>query len=238
MGTPSDPGKRIYLGSVLAQTDRGDTRLGRMLVDRGLITEADLDRALTRQKESNARLGEVLVELGAVSSGDLARVLADNLRVPFVDVESEPDPTLTALLPADVSRRLTALPVAQWAQQLVVAMADPNDEKACEEIEATLGRSVITAVADPVALRAVIARVHEEVPRQIAQVIAQVEFDCPGCGIRFLFTNSPWVLREVENGHDPGRLWLWEHDPATSTPVHTCSILSARRDTQSHSTRI
>ena len=238
MDTPSDPGKRIHLGPVLAQTDRTDTRLGRMLIDRGLITEADLDRALKRQQESNARLGEILIDSGAISSGDLARVLADNLRVPFVDVESEPDPTLTALLPAHISRRLTALPVAQWAQQLVVAMADPNDEKACEEIETTLRRSVITAVADPVALRAVIARVHEEAPRESAQITAQVEFDCPGCGYRLIFTNEPWVLREVENGHDPGRLWLWEHDPATSTPVHTCSILSARRDGQSHSTRV
>ncbi len=213
MNTPSDAGKRIFLGSVLAQTERGDARLGRMLIDRGLITEADLEGALNVQRDSNARLGEILIEFGAVSSGDLARVLADNLRVPFVDVESEPDPTLTTLLPAHVSRRLTALPVAKWAQQLVVAMADPNDEKACEEIEKTLGRSVITAVADPVALRAVIARVHEEVPGEIAPVIAQVEFDCPGCGYHFLFTNSPWVLREVENGQDPGRLWLWEHDP-------------------------
>jgi hypothetical protein len=236
--TPSDAGKRIFLGSALAQTDRGVDRLGRMLIDRGLITEADLDRALKTQQQSNARLGEILVELGAVSSGDLARELADNLRVPFVDVESEPDPTLTALLPAHISRRLTALPVAQWAQQLVVAMADPNDEKACEEIETTLGRSVITAVADPVALRAVIARVHEEAPGEIAQAIAQVEFDCPGCGYHFLFTNNPWVLREVENGQDPGRLWLWEHDPASSTPVHTCSTLSARHDHQAHSTRI
>src|SRR5262249_31161808 len=142
------------------------------------------------------------------------------------------------LLPAEISRRLTALPVAQWAQQLVVAMADPNDEKACEEIEATLLRSVVIAVADPVALRAVIARVHEKAPDEFVRITAPVEYDCPGCGHRFLFTNDPWVLREVEPGQDPGRLWVWEHDPATSTPVHSCSVLSARRDDQSHSTRI
>jgi hypothetical protein len=209
-----------------------------MLIDRGLITNDDLERALAAQYESDAPLGEILLHQGAVSSADLAPVLADNLRLPFVDIETEPDATLTGLLPAAVSRRLTALPVAQWGQQLVVAMADPNNELACEEIEQRLRRSVIIAIADPVALRTAIARVHPEPPpAEIAPLAAQIDFDCPGCNHRFVFAHEPWVLREVENGVDPGRYWVWEHDPLTSTPVHTCSILSARRDTQSHSTR-
>jgi hypothetical protein len=237
VATAADDSKRILLGPALATTDRAHVRLGRMLIDRGLITQADLERALAAQYESKAPLGEILLEQGRVASADLAAVLADNLRVPFVDIETEPDATLTALLPAAVSRRLTALPVAQWGQQLVVAMADPNNEAACEEIEQRLRRSVIIAVADPVALRAAIVRVHPDPPVEAPPTIAQIDFDCPGCGHRFVFPNEPWVLREVENGVDPGRLWIWEHDPATSTPVHTCSILSPRRDTQSHSTR-
>jgi hypothetical protein len=237
MEIPFDTGKRVRLGPALAQSAGSYARLGRMLIDRGLITDADLDRALGVQQESNARLGEILIDLGVVSSADLARVLAENLRVPFVDVEREPDSTLTALLPADVARRLTALPVAQWGQQLVVAMADPNDDQACEEIEVTLRRSIVAAIADPVVLRDVIAHVHEQAPDDVARVIAQIEFDCPGCGHRFLFDREPWVLRELETGHDTGRFWVWDHDPATSTPVHTCSELSGRQETKSHSTR-
>jgi hypothetical protein len=230
--------RRIHLGPALAQADRGHTRLGRILIERGLISEDDLDRALAMQRDSSKRLGQILIENGVLASSDLAKALAENLRVPFVNVESEPDATLTALLPAEISLRLTALPVAQWGTQLVVAMADPNDEQACEEVEATLACPVVIAVADPVALRAVIARVHEKQTAEIVRATAPVEFDCPGCGYRFLFTYEPWVLREVEAGRDPGRLWVWEHDPATSTPVHTCSVLSARRDDQTHSTTL
>src|SRR5262249_35463992 len=105
-------------------------------------------------------------------------------------------------------------------------------------IEQRLRRSVIIAVADPVALRAAIARAHPEPQTEAAApVAAQVDFDCPGCNHRFVFANKPWVLREAEESVDADRIWIWEHDPLTSTPVHTCSILSARRDTQSHSTR-
>ncbi len=125
------------------------TRLGQAMVDRGLITQDDLERALDHQRTTRKRLGESLVDIGAVTSFQLSQALADHLGVPFVDLESHPpDVLLAGMIPEEVARRYSALPVERWSGQVVVAMANPNDVFALDDIRVLTGQSILAALAD------------------------------------------------------------------------------------------
>jgi type IV pilus assembly protein PilB len=133
----------------LPQQTHSMTRLGQAMVDRGLITQDDLDRALDHQRVTRKRLGESLIEIGAVTSFQLSQALADHLGVPFVDLESHPpDVLLAGMIPEEVARRYCALPVERWSGQVVVAMANPNDVFALDDIRVLTGQSILAALAD------------------------------------------------------------------------------------------
>lgn len=101
--------------------------LGQLLLSHGLISEQELQQALSHQLETRERLGETVVRLGIVSSTDMARVLAEQLQVPFTDLEGNPpDVMVASLVPEEVARRYQVLAVTEWDEQLVVAMADPR----------------------------------------------------------------------------------------------------------------
>jgi type IV pilus assembly protein PilB len=138
------------------------SRLGRLLVERGMVTEEQLEHALEGQRASGGRLGETLVERGVVSSVELAAVLADHLGVPFVDLRSgSPDLVLAALIPENVARRYNALPVARWGEQLVIAMANPSDVFAVDDLRVLTGSPVIAALAEPQQLLETLDRAYQ-----------------------------------------------------------------------------
>jgi type IV pilus assembly protein PilB len=140
---------------------QGMTRLGQAMVDRGLITKDDLERALEHQRETRKRLGEALVEIGAVTSFQLSQALAEHLGVPFVDLELHPpDVMLAGMIPEEVARRYCALPVERWSGQVVVAMANPNDVFALDDLRVLTGQSILPALADTGHLLAAIERAY------------------------------------------------------------------------------
>ena len=137
------------------------TRLGQAMVDRGLITQDDLERALEHQRVTRKRLGESLIDIGAVTSFQLSQALADHLGVPFVDLETHPpDVLLAGMIPEEVARRYCALPVERWSGQVVVAMANPNDVFALDDIRVLTGQSILAALADTGHLLAAIERAY------------------------------------------------------------------------------
>src|SRR5258707_10493434 len=135
------------------------TRLGQAMVERGLITQDDLDRALEHQRATRKRLGESLIDIGAITSLELSQALADHLGVPFVDLETHPpDVLLAGMIPEEVARRYCALPVERWSGQVVVAMANPNDVFALDDLRVLTGQSILAALADTGHLLAAIER--------------------------------------------------------------------------------
>jgi len=138
------------------------SRLGQLMVERGMVTEEQLDTALEEQQSTGNRLGETLVEQGVLSSVDLAAVLADHLGVPFVDLRAgSPDLVLAALIPENVARRYNALPVARWGEQLVIAMANPSDVFAVDDLRVLTGSPVIAALAEPQHLLETLDRAYQ-----------------------------------------------------------------------------
>jgi type IV pilus assembly protein PilB len=133
--------------------------LGTLLIRDGLVSEGELEAALTQQRlTASKRLGEILVERGTVSRTDVARVVARQYELPFLDlVETEIDPQAASLLPVDLARRYKAIPTGFRADgSLRVAVADPTNVVHSDEILLTLGVPVSFAVAAPDAIDAAI----------------------------------------------------------------------------------
>jgi MshEN domain len=140
---------------------QGVTRLGQAMLDRGLITQTDLEQALEHQRATRKRLGESLIDIGAVTSLQLSQALAEHLGVPFVDLETHPpDVMLAGMIPEEVARRYCALPVERWSGQVVVAMANPNDVFALDDLRVLTGQSILAALADTGHLLAAIERAY------------------------------------------------------------------------------
>ncbi|MGH9103243.1 MAG: GspE/PulE family protein [Acidimicrobiales bacterium] len=121
---------------------------GRLLVDSGVIAESVLDQALSEQMRTGRSLGRVLVESGMVQEIDLVTVLASHLGLEFVDLGDYPvDPTAAALVNEALARRYQALPIGFDNGKLVLAMADPGNIVAVDDIRTMTGREIKVMVA-------------------------------------------------------------------------------------------
>lgn len=110
--------------------------LGERLVDRGLITERQLETAIREQKRTGAMLGEILIQLGFVTAQMLSVALAEQGGVQFVEIaERLIAPELLALVPEAMARRLNILPIELHGNELTVAMANIYDVEAISEVE-------------------------------------------------------------------------------------------------------
>jgi len=117
--------------------------LGERLLDRGFITERQLDLAMREQRRTGSMLGEILTQLGLVTHQSIASVLAEQGGVTFLDLtEADITPAALALLPEPLARRLSVLPVALEDGVLVLAMANIYDVEALGEVEALTRRRV------------------------------------------------------------------------------------------------
>jgi type IV pilus assembly protein PilB len=127
----------------------GDTgHLGRWLLEAGVIDEQTLSRAVAIQQQSGHTIGRVLVEEGLVRERDLVRVLAENIGIEFVDLEEVTiDPAAAALFPESLASRYAAIPIGFEDDKLVVAMADPGNVLAIDDIRALSGADIIPKVA-------------------------------------------------------------------------------------------
>jgi type IV pilus assembly protein PilB len=144
----------------------GRRRLGEVLVTGGVLTEEQLGDALRAQKEDlggrRRRLGEVITALGLADEVQIARALSDQLGLPFVDLGSLPiaDETL-GVLPRNVAVRHMAVPISLAHDVLTVALADPTNVLALDDIRlATKLSSVRTAVATASDLQEAINRYY------------------------------------------------------------------------------
>jgi type IV pilus assembly protein PilB len=147
-----------------------------MLLSEGLITQAQLDAALKAQAERGLPIGQLLVEDGAVTDAVLMGALARQLDLEFVDLAEYPiDRGAVALLPEAMARRLLALPVTWAEDRLVVAMADPGNVLAVDDLRAVTGADVHVVVATRTQLVEAIDRFHRldaEVD-EVAQIAAE-----------------------------------------------------------------
>ncbi len=123
-------------------------RIGEMLMERGLLSQDDLDRALELQKERGEKIGKVLVDLGFVAARDVMAALSDQLSMPVVNFEQGPaiSPE-TENLPARFLRQFKVLPVALHDHTVRLAMADPLDFETIAAVRNSTGLKVEPVLA-------------------------------------------------------------------------------------------
>jgi type IV pilus assembly protein PilB len=144
----SGPATETALPSVRSTPASESLKLGLMLVQRGLLSRADLDQALQWQKKSGQGLVPILIERSLVTEVDLVSTLARQLGLEFVDLsEYSVDPAAAMLISPALSRRYLALPVGWDDGRLVVAMADPSNVFAIDDIRNITGKEVMAVVA-------------------------------------------------------------------------------------------
>lgn len=128
--------------------------LGQMLVEKGLITPQQLREALQAQQDSDMRIGEILVDLGYLDRRALYETLAEQLGVPFVDLhEVDIDPAVATLIPRDMAEKYECIPIGRGDGTIRVAMAEPGNVMAEDDLRAHLQVPIEAVLADPEAVR-------------------------------------------------------------------------------------
>jgi type IV pilus assembly protein PilB len=123
-------------------------RLGDILVHAGMITEDQLAVAIEAQKKTKERLGKTLIRLNFVTEENLIKTLAHQLQINSVDLKQEKiDPALAKLIPDKIARRHLVVPLAQMGQVLMVAMADPLNIFALDDLTFKTGFEIEPVIA-------------------------------------------------------------------------------------------
>ena len=119
------------MATTMAPTDR----IGELLVREGLITQDQLAKALADARSNGHRIGYSLITLGFVSEAELTRMLARQYRVPAIDLDRvKVDPRIIKLVPAELALKHLVLPLRRVGRMLTVAMANPADSRAIEDL--------------------------------------------------------------------------------------------------------
>ena len=123
-------------------------RLGSMLVSSGLITDDQLKKALMTQKAEGGKLGSILVKLGFVQEDKLMTFLSKQYGVPYVDLNKfQINPAVIKHIPADVAQKYRIMPINRAGATLTVAMVDPSNIFAIDDIKFMTGYNVEAVVA-------------------------------------------------------------------------------------------
>ncbi len=146
-------------------------RIGDILVERELISEEQLDDVLQRQKSSGDRLGTCLLQMGLIDEETLAQTLSEQYKIPYVNLDQvEPDPATVFLIPKKLSLQCQAIPLSRTGASLLVAMLDPSNLAAIQELKFASGLEIQVFVAPESQIRREIQRFYEEAPSEPGDV--------------------------------------------------------------------
>jgi general secretion pathway protein E len=178
-------------------------RLGEILIERGKLDAAGLERALRLQQESGEKLGVLLVSLGVVAQRDVSEALALQLGLPLIEAAGYPElPILEERVSARFLRDSHALPLTEDEHELALAMADPTDTYTMNAFEMVTGRKVRPLVAIPNELDAALERLYGAGKSALGQILGDVEqrddigFDADVQQLKDLASEAP-VIRLV-----------------------------------------
>ena len=153
-------------------------QLGELLTARGLITQEELGKALGEQKRTRERLNVILVRMGLIGEDQLVEFLAQQYGVRVLEFPGTVDPGLLRLVPAGVARKYELVPVERYGNSLIVAMTDPTNLAAVDDVAFLTGLHVVPGIAPTSLIRKIIeqsypsaATRHDEQPDRVRQLI-------------------------------------------------------------------
>ena len=136
-------------------------KLGEMLIKANLLTPKKLQEALEYQKANGGKIGFNLVKLGLVKEEDITRVLSQQHGVPAINLRTmDLDETIVKLIPSEVAQKYLILPISRTGATLTVAMVDPTNVFAMDDIKFMTGYNVEPVVASEVAIKEAIDKYY------------------------------------------------------------------------------
>ena len=136
-------------------------RLGDLLVREGLINQEQLQRALADQKGNNEKLGSILVRLSIINEDQLIAFLSKQYGIPSITLtQLDVDVEVVKLVPAQIARKYEVLPIKRAGNQLTLAMADPTNVFAVDDVGFMTNLQVVPVVASQGAIRKAIDRLY------------------------------------------------------------------------------
>jgi type IV pilus assembly protein PilB len=150
-------------------------RLGEILLQANLITRDHLEQAVAQQRVEGGRLGTILTKLGLVKEQDVSRCLGEKFGIPYVDLDTQTiKPEVTRLLHTSIVQKHLVVPVAKSGTTLTMAMADPTNVLAVDDIKFMTGLKVDLVVATEGAIRRAIERYYDS-SESLQNVMASIE---------------------------------------------------------------
>src|SRR5574341_1578113 len=136
-------------------------KLGELLLKENMVTPQQLQEALNHQKMGGGKLGKAFVSLGFVKDEEITSLLSRQYGVPSINLDHfEVDPTIIKIIPAETARKYQVLPLSRSGAVLTIAMADPTNVFAMDDIKFMTGYNVEPVVASEGAIEDAIERYY------------------------------------------------------------------------------
>lgn len=150
-------------------------RLGDLLLEAGLITEEQLAKALAVQKKTRERLGKVLINIGYITEEGIIEVLEFQLGVPHMDLSAVDVPReVASLIPLALAERYQVVPIKQEGKKITLAMVDPTNIFAIDDVRLASGYNVDVVIATERDVKRIISQsygVHDLVQKAVKQMV-------------------------------------------------------------------
>ncbi len=155
---------------------KSNKKIGELLVDFNFITRGELQDAIKQQKESNKRLGEVLVELKYIEPEELVQVLEFKMGIPSVSLSNYIfQPQLATYIPEHISKRHNVIALEKKEDKLLIAMSDPGDIVAIEDVEIASGLKVEPKIATAQEISQAINQLYSFGDENTTEIIASID---------------------------------------------------------------
>ncbi len=153
-------------------------RLGELLIRESLISASQLMKAQEASKNNGGRLSYNLTKLGFIKESDLTNFLSKQFGVPSIDLASfEIDPEIISMVPKDVAEKHLCIPVNKVGSNLIVAMSDPSNIFAIDDLKFLTGYNIEVVVASDQAIKEAIDKYYESDAMKFQDVMADFEDD-------------------------------------------------------------
>jgi type IV pilus assembly protein PilB len=147
-------------------------RLTELLIKQNLLKTEDLQKALLVQKEKGGRLSEILVQMGFISENDLTVCLSQSLGLPSLDISRmKIDGEVLKIIPRDVARYYQIIPVSKLGKSLTLAMVDPLNIFAIDDVKALTGYDINPIIGKP---KDVLSAIEAYYPEDSSQIIDNI----------------------------------------------------------------
>jgi type IV pilus assembly protein PilB len=138
-------------------------QLGELLLERGIITVQQLEKALSVQKDRGGLIGEIMVDLGFAKEEDIAQALTAQYGFPYPPLSNyEINPEVANIIPGRVARQYMLVPIDKIGSNLTLAMSNPLNIQAVEDVELLSGCSVQTFVSTSSDIKKAIAKYYKD----------------------------------------------------------------------------